>query len=97
MWEGTWVGTHTHVTNDISNLGGLHHAQRQYLKAERAFERALVGRGKVLGREHPDTLTSVHNLAVLYRYQERYPESEKLFERSLAGRQEILGPEHDDR
>ena len=37
----------------------------------------------MLGREHPDTLTSVNNLAALYDTQGRYGEAEPLYKRAL--------------
>ena len=37
----------------------------------------------MLGREHPDTLTSVNNLGVLYHSQGRYSEAEPLLKRAL--------------
>ena len=36
--------------------------------AESINQRALEGRGRVLGKEHPDTLTSVGDLAVVLWY-----------------------------
>ena len=40
----------------------------------------------MLGKEHPDTLTSVNNLALLYQTQGRSPEAEPLYRRALEGR-----------
>ena len=40
--------------------------------AEPLYKRALAGREKALGAEHPDTLSSVNNLAELYRSQGLY-------------------------
>jgi len=37
----------------------------------------------MLGREHPDTLTSVDNLTSVLRYQERYEEAEATNRRTL--------------
>ena len=45
--------------------------------------RALDGREKMLGREHPDTVTSVDNLTSVLRYQERYEEAEATNRRTL--------------
>ena len=49
---------------------------------------------RVLGAEHPDTLTSVNNLAALYRATGRYAEAEPLYERVLLVRERVLGAEH---
>ena len=46
--------------------------QGNYLPAEKMSRQALDGFGKVLGEEHPDTLTSVSNLASVLYYQGMY-------------------------
>ncbi len=50
----------------------------------------------MLGKEHPDTLTSVDNLAALYQAQGRLAEAEPLYKRALEGRERVLGKEHPD-
>jgi hypothetical protein len=40
--------------------------------------RALEGREKALGAEHPHTLTSADNLALMLRDQGKYEEAEKM-------------------
>ena len=60
------------------------------------YQRALAAREKVLGPEHPHTLSSVNNLAALYDSQGRYGEAEPLYQRALAAREKVLGPEHPD-
>src|SRR5262249_46367314 len=55
---------------------------------------ALKGRERVLGPEHPDTLTGVRNLAWLYQSQGFYTEAEPLLKRALAGFERKLGMEH---
>jgi hypothetical protein len=60
------------------------------------MEGALEGRERVLGREHPDTLTSRDSLARLYSDQGRHAEAEPLMERVVKGRQRMLGLEHPD-
>ena len=49
---------------------------------------------RILGKEHPDTLTSINNLAVLYQYQDRYEEAEPLCIRVLEARERLLGKDH---
>jgi CHAT domain-containing protein len=50
----------------------------------------------VLGRDHPDTLSSVNNLAGLYRATGRFEKAEPLYERALEGRERVLGRDHPD-
>jgi tetratricopeptide (TPR) repeat protein len=51
---------------------------------------------RILGPDHPDTLTSRNNLAAAYRAAGRAAEAIALHERTLADRERILGPDHPD-
>ena len=46
-----------------------HVNQGRHTEAEPLYRRALDGREKVLGAEHPDTLASLNNLAILLENQ----------------------------
>ena len=54
----------------------------KYNKAEELDQCALEGRETVLGKEHPDTLTSVSNLASVLRDQGKYEAAEEQTEAS---------------
>ena len=51
---------------------------------------------RVLGAEHPDTLTSMANLASTYRNQGRWKEAEELEVQVMETRKRVLGAEHPD-
>jgi hypothetical protein len=51
---------------------------------------------KVLGDNHPDTLTSMGNLALAYTEQGKHKEAENLHRTALEGREGKLGPDHPD-
>ena len=51
---------------------------------------------RVLGPDHPDTLTVQNNLAAAYRDAGRFTEAIPLFERTLAARERTLGLSHSD-
>jgi hypothetical protein len=51
---------------------------------------------RVLGQEHPSTLTSIANLASTYRNQGRWKEAEDLEVPVLERRKMVLGQEHPD-
>ena len=53
-------------------------------------------RKKLLGAEHPDTITSVANLASTYRKQGRWNEAEKLEVQVMDMTEKLLGAEHLD-
>jgi hypothetical protein len=49
---------------------------------------------RVLGEEHPDTLTSIDNLASTYRNQGRWKEAEELEVQVMETSSRVLGEEH---
>ena len=51
-------------------------------------------REKVLGQEHPDTLTSMNNLAMVLSSQGKYEEAEEMHRQTLELREKVLGKEH---
>jgi hypothetical protein len=51
---------------------------------------------RVLGPDHPDTLTAQNNLAVAYQEAGRAAEAIPLFERTQADLQRLMGPDHPD-
>ena len=51
-------------------------------------------RKRLLGDEHPDTLTSMHNLAHTLHSQDRREEALTMMERCFQSRQRILGSQH---
>ena len=53
-------------------------------RPSRSYKRALEARERVLGREHPHTLTSVNNLAVLYFAQRDWTRAAQFWRRSTA-------------
>jgi len=71
--------------------------QNQRLEeAEDLGRRALDGRTRALGPDHPYTFKSVHHLARVLMAQERYHEAEVTCRRALDGLQMTLGTEHPD-
>jgi tetratricopeptide (TPR) repeat protein len=66
----------------------------RYGEAEASFDQVHQTRTKVLGAEHPSTLTSMANLASTYRNQGRWKEAEELKVRVIQTRKRVLGEEH---
>ncbi|RYP55588.1 hypothetical protein DL771_012342 [Monosporascus sp. 5C6A] len=64
--------------------------------AERFSLQAGQIREKLLGEDHPDTLTSMANLALTYSNQGRWKEAEELGVRVLEIRKRVLGEDHHD-
>jgi hypothetical protein len=68
----------------------------RYNEAEKQFVEAYKTDKKVLGQEHPDTLTSMGNLASTYWNQGRWKEAEDLEVLAMETRERVLGQEHPD-
>jgi Tfp pilus assembly protein PilF len=79
-----------------SNCGWFLEFQGAYEEAGSMHQRALETREKVLGREHPDTLTSVNNLGSALDSQGKFDEAEKMHRWALEARERVLGPKHPD-
>ncbi|KAK0613579.1 hypothetical protein B0T14DRAFT_437191 [Immersiella caudata] len=71
------------------NMGNRAEAEKMGIQAMRAMK-------KVLGLEHPDTITSMNNLASTYWGQGRLAEAEGLQVQAMEMRKKVLGPEHPD-
>ena len=65
-------------------------------KARRHSERALQGREKLLGPNHPETLRSVDQLSVILTRANKLKDAKKLTERAMEGREKVLGELHPD-
>ncbi|KZL63858.1 kinesin light chain 3, partial [Colletotrichum incanum] len=62
----------------MANLASTYRDQGRWKEAEELQARELDICARVLGDEHPDTLTSMANLASTYRNQGRWKEAEEL-------------------
>ncbi|KAL5886639.1 hypothetical protein ACKVWH_001964 [Pyricularia oryzae] len=65
-----------------------------YEEAEQMLRETLALREKVLGPEHPSTLTSMGNLAWVLNNQGKYEEAEQMLRKTLALYKQVLGPEN---
>ena len=77
-----------------SNIGQVYYHEGRSKKAEELFKQVMKISKRVLGQEHPDTLTSIVNLASTYRNQGRWKEAEELFEQVIEISKRVLGEEH---
>ena len=55
---------------------------------------ALAAQQRVLGPEHPDTLTSLSNLSCWLAELGQHQEAADMARQALAAQQRVLGPEH---
>ena len=78
----------------LNSLGLFQLSQGLYTAAELPLRRALEAFERVLGAEHPNTLSSVNNLAFLLETKGDYGAAEPLYRRALEARERVLGAEH---
>ncbi|MER5584779.1 tetratricopeptide repeat protein [Streptomyces asoensis] len=58
------------------------------------MERVVADQERLLGGEHPHTLTARANLAASYLHAGRIAEAAELLERVVADQERLLGSEH---
>ncbi|WP_431919626.1 tetratricopeptide repeat protein [Nonomuraea jabiensis] len=97
------LADHTTLATDSPTTSSLFDRAATFLAGQGAVhravtfsERSLAGRQRVLGDDHPDTLTSRNNLGVAYRVAGDLARATPLLERTLADRQRVLGDDHPD-
>ncbi|KAF3389938.1 Nephrocystin-3 [Talaromyces pinophilus] len=80
----------------LNNAASFAWAKWNLVAAEKMAVRAMRVREKVLGIDHPDTLTSINNLGSVLRSQGKYGEAEMMHRRALTSREKLLGIDHPD-
>ena len=78
----------------LDRMGRCELTLGQYAAAEGTHRQLLERRVKVLGKEHPSTLTSMSNLAGVLGHQGKYEEAEAMNRQTLALSETVLGREH---
>jgi lipopolysaccharide biosynthesis regulator YciM len=68
----------------------------EYDRALPLCEECLAKAKRILGEDHPDTLSSLNNLADLFRSKGEYDRALPLYEECLAKRKRVLGEDHPD-
>src|SRR5260370_736140 len=75
-------------------IGDTYRALGDFPAAQPHLERAWEVSRRVLGEEHPDTLSSMNNLAELSKAQGQYAKAEPLYFKTLEVRRRVLVEEH---
>ena len=68
----------------------------EYDKALEWYQRALDGKEKVFGKDHPNALTTVHHMATVFQDKGEYGKALECCQRALDGREKALGKDHPD-
>lgn len=80
----------------LYTMGRTYASLGLYTRAQPLIEQAVEIQRRVLGPEHPATLSSLNLLASDLRREGHYAEAEKLNRETLEIRRRVLGPEHPD-
>jgi tetratricopeptide (TPR) repeat protein len=75
-------------------LGQCLFSDGRWNEAEMPFMQVMEERKRVLGQEHPSTLTSMNNLAEVLGSQGKYEEAERMQRQVLQLKEKVLGQEH---
>lgn len=92
LWQST--DCEEIVLSAANNIAGLHRQWDQHGKARQMYMRALTGRVKALGPDHPSTLDTVYNLGALYHDQGKLNEAEHMYIRARIRREKVLNSHH---
>jgi hypothetical protein len=68
--------------------------QGKHAEAELIHREVLGTRRRVLGEEHPNTLTSASNLALSLSHQVKHAEADEMLQATLAACRRVLGSAH---
>ncbi|KAM3066473.1 hypothetical protein ACMFMG_012057 [Clarireedia jacksonii] len=74
----------TELLDATFEFGAFFLAHGQYDLSQQMYRHTLKGRTKVLGKEHPNTLTSMNNLALVFQRQGKYDAAELLYQETLS-------------
>ncbi|MER5917035.1 tetratricopeptide repeat protein [Streptomyces sp. NPDC001982] len=80
----------------FSSAGLFAYEQGQSSQAIALTQRAVTDMERVLGPDHPQTLTARNNLASTYAMKGDTGRAIVLHQQTLAGRERVLGPDHPD-
>jgi hypothetical protein len=76
------------------NLASTYRDQGRWQEAEELFVQVMETSLRVLGQEHPNTLTSMNNIAITWKGYGRYAEALELMEECVLLQTRILGADH---
>ncbi|KAH6724974.1 hypothetical protein BKA61DRAFT_589573 [Leptodontidium sp. MPI-SDFR-AT-0119] len=78
----------------MANLASTYRNQGRWAEAEELQATELEICSRVLGQEHPDTLTSMNNLAFIWKGNGRDIDALELMKQCAEARAKILGANH---
>ncbi|KAF8241450.1 hypothetical protein K440DRAFT_680229 [Wilcoxina mikolae CBS 423.85] len=78
----------------MANLASTYRSQERWKEAEVLQVQVMETRKRVLGQEHPDTLTNLANLAYTYKSQGRINEAIALMVKVETLSFRVLGKDH---
>ena len=78
----------------MANLASTYMNQGRWKEAEELGVQVMETRKRMLGEEHPSTLTSMHNLAFTWKGYGRDAEAIELMEKCVLLQASVLGFDH---
>ncbi|KAM0187036.1 hypothetical protein ACHAPI_011354 [Fusarium lateritium] len=96
---GEWAevsGRETETASLFGRVSDFLYDRGRWREKEPVDSRAWGLRREVLGKKHPDTISSMADLASTYHQQGRYDEAEGIYQEVLELRREVVGEKHPD-
>jgi tetratricopeptide (TPR) repeat protein len=87
--DDEWLAAAGNLANALDDQG-------MHAKAEALFRKVLSVQRRVLGPEHPTTLSTTCELALTLKIQGRLLKAESMYREVLGIERRVLGPEHPD-
>ena len=84
----------SYMDDAYAKFGRLLWEQGYFKEAETLKNKVLDTRNRILGMDHPDTITAMANLTATYRNMGKFTEAEKLDVQVLDASNRILGVDH---
>ena len=78
------------------NLADVYSEGGHWKKAEELQVKVMETRKRVLGKDHPDTLTSIADLALIFQSQGQWNKAEELEVKVIETMKRMLGEDHPD-
>ena len=77
-------------------LGETYEAIGVYEKSVAELEKALAIQKRILGPDHPDTLSTMNSLSAVFIRLGKYAEAESILRDTVSRKKQVLGAEHQD-
>lgn len=77
---------------NFEHLAEVLKEQGKLLESEDLYRNAVIGKEKVFGPNHPETLDAKHSLALIFEAERKFEDAEDMYKQVVMVREMMLGP-----